>query len=371
MPSPSVVIVGAGIVGCAIAHELASSGARVQVLDARAPGQGATRASAGVLAPYIEGHEDSPLRSLGRRSLDLYDQFINKVRADSGEDLVYQRNGTFEAAFTDKEVDHLRRTASALHRDRVEAHWIPPARFAEHEPRISTAALGALLIPMHGFAGVATLTDALQTAAEKKGARFTNETGAIKIHSIAGGRVGVTTDSAEWDADKVVLAAGSWSSKITVEGSDPVPVKPIRGQLLQMQHEPGALRHSIWGSAGYLVPWPDGSVLVGATAEDVGFDENSTEEGVNKLKAAAATLVPALEGAPITSIRVGLRPKGLDDLPMIGASSVVPGLIYSTAHYRNGVLLAPLTAQLVKELIFDRAGDEALAALAPNRHGRF
>ena len=340
-------------------------------MDARAPGQGATRASAGVLAPYIEGHEDSPLRSLGRRSLDLYDQFIARVRAASGQDVVYQRNGTFEAGFTDKEVDHLRRTASALHRDGVEAHWIPPARFAQHEPQISTAALGALLIPIHGFAGVATLTEALQIAAEKNGATFTSETGAILIHPITAGRVGVTTSAAEWDTDKVVLAAGSWSSKITVEGADAVPVTPIRGQLLQVQHEPGALRHSIWGSAGYLVPWPDGSVLVGATAEDVGFDERSTEEGVNKLKAAAATLVPALAQAPITSIRVGLRPKGIDDLPMIGPSSVVPGLIYSTAHYRNGVLLAPLTAQLVKELVFDRASDQALVALAPGRHGRF
>jgi glycine oxidase len=369
--SPEVIVIGAGIVGCSVAYELANAGCRVRILDARQPGQGATRASAGVLAPYIEGHEDSPLRSLGRRSLDLYDQFVARVRADSGQDVVYRRNGTFEVGFTGDEVEHLTRTSSSLYRDGVEAHWIQPAQFTDHEPLISPAALGALLIPIHGFVGVASLTEALQTAAEKNGARFKSETGAIRIHSMPTGRVGVTTGTSEWNADKVVLAAGSWSSQITVDGADAVPVKPIRGQLLQVQHEPGALRHSIWGSAGYLVPWPDGSVLVGATAEDVGFDERSTEEGVNKLKAAAATLVPALANAPITSIRVGLRPKGVDDLPMIGMSDAVPGLIYSTAHYRNGVLLAPLTAQLVKELVFDRASDEALVALAPSRHGRF
>jgi glycine oxidase len=341
------------------------------VIEARQPGQGATRASAGVLAPFIEGHEHSPLRDLGRRSLDLSEPFSARVRAESGRDVIFQRKGTFEVALDDAGVNRLSEMSVALYKDGIEAKWVPPLQFEDHEPLISPAALGALIVPDQGFVGVTSLTLALAAAAERHGARFKTETGAIRIHTLPAGRVGVATSTSQWDADRVVLAAGSWSSQITVEGADPVPVMPVRGQLLQLQLAPGALRHVIWGSDGYLVPWPDGSVLVGATVEDVGFDEDFTDEGVRGLRAAAAALVPALADAPQTSVRVGLRPRGPDDLPMIGVSSAVPGLVYATAHYRNGVLLAPLTAALVKELIFTQASDPALVTLAPGRHGNF
>jgi glycine oxidase len=368
--SPSVIVVGAGIIGCAVAHELAASGARVHVIDARKPGQGATRASAGVLAPYIEGHE-GPLRDLGARSLSLYDDFITRVGADSGRDVVFQRNGTFEVAFEQDEVVRLSQASARLHDEGIEVRWVTPAQFDKFEPLIASTPRVALLIPNQGFVGVTSLTMALAAAADKKGATFANETGAIRIHQRPGGRVAVTTAKSTLDADRVVLAAGSWSSQITVDGVSPIPVKPIRGQLIELKYEPGRIQHIIWGSAGYLVPWPNGSVLVGGTVEDVGFDEESTREGVNKMKAAAAMLVPALAHAPMNTVRVGLRPKGPDDLPMIGASKVIGGLVYATAHYRNGVLLAPLTVKLVKQLVLGDAGDPALATLTPERHGHF
>jgi len=366
----SVIVIGAGIVGCTVAHALSRSGARVQVIDARQPGQGATRASAGILAPYIEGHDSVAMRSLGRRSLDLYDGFIARLRADSGHDVVYQRNGTFELAFEAAEVDLLKARAAALSTEGVEAKWVPPQHFADYEPLASSSALGALLIGAHGFAGVTSLTLAAAAAAERLGASFTVETGALRIFAAPGDRACVEAAGATWDADRVVLAAGSWSSQIRVEGAGTVPVTPIRGQLIQLKAEPGAMQRVMWGSAGYLVPWPDGSVLVGSTVEDVGFDERHTEEGVRSLQAAAAQLVPSLAGAAITSVRTGLRPRGPDDLPILGRSAAVPGLIYATAHYRNGVMFTPLTAQLVDDLVFDRADDPALRDLDPARHGR-
>jgi glycine oxidase len=362
-------VIGAGIVGTAIAYELSASGVRVQIIDARRPGQGATRASAGVLAPYIEGHEATPLRELGRRSLDLYDAFIDRVRADSGHQIVYQRNGTIEVGLTSEEVDRLSATSAALWKKGIEARWIAPLAFEDHEPRLSSSALGALLVPEQGFVGVSGLTAALVAGAERRGARVKLESGAIRIHRMPAGRVGVQTDDASWDADRVVLAAGSWSSRIEVEGASPVPVRPIRGQLVELKTEPGALRHVIWHSAGYLVPWPDGTVLVGATVEDAGFDEGTTEEAIRGLREMAAALVPSLADAPMTNARAGLRPRGADDLPLVGPSATLPGLIYATAHYRNGVLLAPLTAQLVKQLVLDRVVDASLQTLSPARAG--
>ena len=367
MSSPSVIVVGAGIVGCTVAYELAKSGASVQVLEVRSPGQGATRASAGILAPFIEGHGSALLRDLGKRSLDLYDAFIRQLREDSGHDLIYKRNGTFELAFSNQDVTRLRDLSDWLRTEGIESQWIEPARFRDVEAHASPTAQGALLIPTHGFVGVTGVTLAAQAAAENFGARFIPETGAITILSDRNGSVSVKTASGRLDADRVVLAAGSWSSRIVVEGADPVPVKPIRGQLLQLEGRPGTIDRVIWGPDGYLVPWPDGSVLVGSTVEDVGFDESHTPEAVERLRAAAVSLVPSLEGAAISSVRTGLRPKGPDDVPVIGPSQVLPGLIYSTAHYRNGVLFTPLTIALVRDLVFDRDAGPALRDLDPSR----
>lgn len=351
-----------------MAYELASSGVRVQVLDARRPGQGATRASAGVLAPYIEGHEATPLRELGQRSLDLYDEFVARVRSDSERHFFYQRDGTIEVALTSDEVDHLTATSVALWKQGIEARWIPPTAVADHEPAVTSSALGALLIPEHGFVGATALTRALLAAAERYGARVKVESGAIRIHRMPAGRVGVQTD-VSWDADRVVLAAGSWSSQIDVEDVAPVPVRPIRGQLVELKSPAGTLHRVIWNSAGYLVPWPDGTVLLGATVEDVGFDERTTEEAIRGLRDMAATLVPALAEAPLVDARAGLRPRGPDDVPLLGPSASLPGLIYATGHYRNGVLLAPLTAQLVKQIVSGRGDDPALGTLSPARVG--
>ncbi len=370
MNPPVVIVIGAGIVGCTVAHQLARSGASVRVFETRQPGQGATRASAGILAPYIEGHGSDALRSLGLRSLDLYADFMDRLIADSGADLIYARNGTFELAFDSADVKRLAALAAALARQGVAHQWVAPAAFKNHEPAASPAALGALLIPAHGFVGVTSVTLAAAAAARKQGVEFITETGAIRIRALTSSRVGVDAGGATWDADRVVLAAGSWSSQIVVEGAAAVPVTPIRGQLIELQSEPGLAQRVIWGPDGYLVPWPDGTVLVGSTVEDVGFDERHTDEGVSTLRAAAAALVPGLAGAPLTSVRTGLRPRGPDDLPILGRSTVVPGLIYATAHYRNGVLLTPLTVQLVDDLVFDRGDDPALRDLAPARHGR-
>ena len=273
-----MIVVGAGIVGCTVAYELAKAGARVQVLETRAPGQGATRASAGILAPYIEGHADI-FRDLGARSLELYDDFIERLRADSGHEIVYQRNGTFELAFTDADVDRLTALSAALWKQGVEARWVPPAAFEDLEPLASQQRAGRVAHP-DPWLRRRHLADARRGRRGRARSARSSRPRPARFASIAlpGDRVGVQTSSSMWDADRVVLAAGSWSSQITVQDADPVPVKPIRGQLIQLQAEPGAIRRVLWGPDGYLVPWPDGSVLVGSTVEDVGFDERHTDE---------------------------------------------------------------------------------------------
>ena len=369
MSSPVVIVVGAGIIGCTVAYELARAGARVELLEPRRPGQGATRASAGILAPYIEGHADI-FRDLGARSLELYDSFVARVRDDSGHEIPYQRTGTFELAFSDADVERLSGLSATLWEQGVEARWIAPDAFGDIEPLAARHAKGGLLIPIHGFVGVTALTLAAAAAAEKFGVQLRSDVGAIRIYPLSGDQVGVQSSQALWEADRVVLAAGSWSSKITVQGADTVPVKPIRGQLIRLRADPGAIRRVLWGPNGYIVPWPDGTILVGSTVEDVGFNEDYTQEAIANLREAATELVPILAAAPMTSVRTGLRPRGPDELPILGPSSAVPGLIYATAHYRNGVMFTPLTVELVRDLVFDRAPDPALRELDPARHGK-
>lgn len=363
-----VVVIGAGVVGAAIAFELSAAGCRVRIIDARGPGLGATQASAGVLAPYIEGHASETLVTLGRRSLDLYDKFVERVATTAERPIVYARSGTIEVALDDEHASRLRRSAERLSRDGVGARWVGESAVAAEEPAVSESAVGAIATPLHGFVDAAGLTNVLVSAASRQGAIFDWGTRALAIEA-ARGSVHVLTDSGRWQAPHVVLAAGSWSGQVSVPGADAAPVRPVRGQLLVLRQPAPTLGRVVWGRDCYLVPWPDGTVLVGATMEDVGFDERATVEGVSGLMQAAQTLVPALRGAAFEGVRVGLRPAGADHLPLIGPSAHLPGLIYATAHFRNGVLLAPLTATLVRDIVNGQTNDPALDVVSPHRAG--
>ena len=369
---PDVIIIGAGVIGSACAFELAGAGARVSVFDLRHIGQGASQASAGVLAPYIEGHEPGPLRTLGRRSLDLFDGFVERVLSASGRTIQYGRGGTLEIALESDHADNLRRSGEALQQEAVAAHWVDAHDLRDVEPLASTGALGGLLIDMHGFIGVPEFTGALASAAMRAGARFAQDTRVVSIAPTADRRVVVTTGNGPSVADHVILAAGSWAGQIRIDGvADPVAVRPVRGQLLHLAWPTTQpLRHVLWGTDCYIVPWLNGRVLIGATVEDAGFDERATAAGVRDLLEAGCALVPQLWQATFEEVRVGLRPASPDGLPIVGRSEVVPGLIYATGHYRNGVLLTPLTAALVNSLVMGEDADSALEMLRPSRFAR-
>jgi glycine oxidase len=369
--TPEVIVIGAGIIGCACAHELAHAGLRVSVFDVRRVGQGASQASAGVLAPYIEGHQPGALRELGRRSLDLYDRFVRSAMAESGLSVQYTRSGTLEIAVQVEEADRLIAAANALKAQGVAARWIDPAELHDMEPLAATGAKAGLLIRSHGFVGVPDLADALATSAMRHGATFALETRVISVDVGPGNRVAVETENGVSFADYVVLAAGTWAGQIKIGDAESVPVKPVRGQLLHLSWPTAQpLRHVLWGRDCYIVPWLGGRVLVGATVEDAGFDERPTVAGVRDLLEAGCSLVPHLWQASFAEVRVGLRPLSPDGLPIIGRSMAVPGLVYATGHYRNGVLLAPLTAAIVRDIVLDRNVDAALETLTPMRFGQ-
>jgi glycine oxidase len=367
--APDIVVIGAGIIGCAIADELARRGASVHVVDPRAAGMGATQASAGVLAPYIEAHEGTPLLDLAVRSLDLYDEFVARVVTDSGMAVPYRRTGTLDVAFDEQDLRALEANAAVLARLGVSAAILSAAGTRDEEPQVGEAACGALLVEAHGFVGASDLTRALAMAARRGGAHFL-EPARVRRVVPRGPDVVVETESESIACASVVLAAGSWSGELAVDGIDVrPPVRPVRGQLLSLAWQGAPLRRVTWSSRCYLVPWDDGTLLVGATVEEAGFDERATADGVRGLLDAACAVAPQARSAGFTAARVGLRPATTDGLPLIGTSSVLPSLMYATGHYRNGILLAPLTAQLVADAMIDRRVDPMLAPLSPARFG--
>lgn len=361
----NVTIAGAGVVGCAIAHELAARGARVRVLDSRVPGGGATRASAGILAPFIEGH-DQTLLSLGLRSLGMYKDFLDRVTLDSGQDVEYERNGTIQIASNLEDANQLKRAARLLGDANVERRLLDAVEVRRIEPAVTADAVAGLHIPCHGHVAAGDLTRALVAAAMRHGATF-DVGSAVAIEG--GGAARVRTSGEVIESDAVIVAAGSWSTSVEGVRAGPETLKPIRGQLLQLRLPERPASHVIWGSQCYLVPRRDGAVLVGATMEDVGFDERATSSGVQQLLDRALALMPALRDAAFEEVRVGLRPKTADELPAVGASSTMPHVFYATGHYRNGILLAPLTARLVADLVLEGKSDDDLALLQPRRLG--
>lgn len=359
----TITVVGAGIIGCAVAHELASRGARVRVLDPRGVALGATHASAGILAPYIEGHI-APLLELGLSSLALYEPFVERVRARARTPFEYERSGTLQVALTGDESKALAAIAKELEAAR-ESHSVLDARqVRELEPSLSERVVGGLLVGRHGYVTAAALTAALAEAAAACGATFS--TARVETIDSNGGSVRLETSDGPLEGDAVIVAAGSWASRLGMPG---VPVAPVRGQLLHLGMPARAASRVIWRGACYLVPWLDRSVLVGATVEDVGFDESATVKGVQTLLDAAIELIPGLAGASLREVRVGLRPGTPDELPVVGPSSTMRNVFFATGHYRSGVLLAPLTAALIADLVLDGCERRELALMRPARFG--
>lgn len=316
----NVVIAGAGIIGCAVARELAVRGVACTVIDPRPIAGGATQASAGMLAPYVEAHERGPLFELAIRSLALYDDWIAAVRAESGIDVEYRRIGTLET---------------------------PSNRFR----------------PEHGYVAAEPLALALARAAEGQGAQFTRDR--VTRIDADGGTLRIITTGGALTATQLVLAAGAWANAI--EGIRTPPVRPVRGQLLYLGWNTAPLTTIVWGPRCYVVPRLDGTVLVGATVEEAGFDERVTAGGVHDLLDAVCELLPAARDATLLGVRVGLRPTTPDELPVIGPDPEVPGVIHASGHYRNGVLLAPVTAKLIGDLIVEGKRDPLLAPFSAAR----
>lgn len=362
-----VVVLGAGVIGAAVADALALRGADVTILDMRPAGDGASQASAGMLAPYKEAHGDHRMLELGTRSLALYDDFVGGLTAATGLAIEYARSGTLEVALDSDGARRLEQEKQTLGAAGVAADLLDVVSLRQWDPSVTPDGLAGLLTRVHGFVGVSALVRALMHRARFSGAVFESP---IEVASVESLRDGVEVQAGRqlYRAEMAVVAAGSWSRRVRVKHVAAFPTRPIRGQLLHLHWTDGAPpRQIVWGPRCYTVPWPDGTLLVGATAEDVGFDEHATVAGVQALTTAVTELLPRSASARVAGVRVGLRPAVPDGLPAIGPLARAPRVVMATGHFRNGILLAPLTAELVSRFILDGVRDDAFRLTSPDR----
>jgi glycine oxidase len=345
-----VGIVGGGIIGCAIAFELAERGAEVTVFDARALGGGATHASAGILAPYTEAHEGGPLFDLAVRGLAEYDSFVERVRAVTDLAFEYRRCGTLEIADSELRAKDLQARLGLPWVAEAGLYWLDANALRDLVPWRGPEVRGGILCEAHGYVSVPSFVGALADAAARLNASFRVPAVVERIEPRTRDVV-IHTNSGSSAFDRVVICAGAWTPSIDPDAMPADRIRPIRGQLVRLHSESQSIPHILWDAHCYIVPWEDGTVLVGATSEDVGFDERATAAGVRGLLDAATGLIPALATATFVDVRVGLRPATSDGLPIVGPARD-PRVLWAAGHFRNGVLLAPLTARMIGDYVF-------------------
>jgi glycine oxidase len=361
---PRVAIIGAGVVGLGIAWRLAGR-ADVEIFDRGTAGAGASHAAAGMLAACCEAEPgEEALVALGRDSQARWPAFAEELLRTSGIDVELRREGTLVLALTADDqatlAHHLEFQQKLLG---LPVEWLSAAATRTKEPHLAGKIAGAVFSPQDHQVDNRKLSAALRVAAEAGGAKI-HEHQAVKEISVQGGRATgiVLEDGTGVAADRVVLAAGAWSRSIAGLPPDRrPPVRPIKGQMfaLRMDAASPLLNHVLWAPGAYLVPRRDGRLIVGATVEEKGFDETITAGGMLTLLEAAWRAIPAVEELPIEEIWVGHRPGSRDDAPILGRAPL-EYLFYATGHHRNGILLAPVTADAMARLILDDLVEPAI-----------
>lgn len=365
-----VVIVGGGVIGLSIARELAMRGVHDMVVcDKGELGKEASWAAGGILGPQVEADCADEFFKLACASRDLYPEFARALRAETGVDVELETTGTLRVAFTKEEEIELRQRYEWQRHAGLRVEWLDSDNVRRLEPNLSPEVQCALRFPDDWQVENRKLVQALITANEKLGVRLSSNCAVTSLSIDRDRVVGVETENGTINVATVVLCAGAWtsSSLTTSESTATLEIEPVRGQMLCFKPTPQIARHVIYSRRGYLVPRHDGRLLAGSTSEHVGFDERLTAEGVGSIKAMAVEIAPMLEGAPLIDSWAGFRPRSLDDLPVIGRDAEIENLIYATGHYRNGILLAPITARIVTENLVNRGKSAWLESFSPKR----
>jgi glycine oxidase len=344
-----VAIAGGGLIGSAIALELAQAGLSVGVFEKGEPGREASWASAGILSPAPEAPGMIPLVPLAKASMDLYPGFVANVEEISGQSVGFRPFGTMDALFSRDAARDLSTLIALHHGLGLRAEPLRPEEARELEPALSPDVEAAALRPEEASIDNRALTRAVLQAARNSGAEIFPDHDVEAIWREKGRCAGLKLRNENVSAKWTIIAAGCFSANI--EGvAAYAPVRPAKGQMVSMRADELKVERVLWSEKVYVVPRNDGRILAGASVEYVGFDKHVTAGAVEKILSDAIELVPGLAKARIEETWAGLRPDSPDHLPILGPSDL-DGLLIATGHFRSGVMLTPITARLMREWI--------------------
>lgn len=352
MKKCDVAIAGGGVIGGAIALELARAGLRVCVFDRQKPGQEASWASAGIISPAPENPGMIATVELAKRSAALYPEFVAMVEELSGQSTGFRRKGTVEALFSRDAKAELSTIIALHHGLGLKAEPLRAEDARELEPALSDEIEAAVLRPEEASIDNRLLTPAVFEAARRSGAEILPASHVKGIWREGARCCGLVLENENVEVPWTVIAAGCFSA--TIEGVLAyAPVKPAKGQMIALRADDLEIERVLWSEKIYVVPRNDRRILAGATVEYVGFDKHVTAGGIEKVLAGAIELVPGLKDARIEETWAGLRPDSADHLPILGPTDL-EGLVMATGHFRSGILLTPVTARLVREWITEQ-----------------
>ena len=363
--SAEVVIIGGGVIGLTIARALALRGVRDVCLIERAGlGSEASFAAAGMLLPQVEAATKGDFFTLACCSRDSYAAFATALHDETGIDVELDTTGTLYLALNDHDQEEIEKGYYFQSRDGLPVELLSAKAAREVEPFISDETRGALLFPKDIQVENRRLLSALANSISRLGVTTFTETNVDALIIERNRLTGVQTTRGAINCSTVVVAAGTWSSQI--KHTHP-PIEPVRGQMVCLEAKPHLTRHIVFSRRGYLVPRRDGRLLAGSTSEQAGFAKCVTAGGINTILQHAHEILPAISKLPIVDTWAGLRPRSPDGLPVLGPCVEIEGLVYATGHYRNGILLAPITGELISEAIVEGVTSPLLAPFSPER----
>jgi glycine oxidase len=362
--SASVVIVGGGIIGLTIARALSLRGVKdICLLERGSLGSESSFAAGGMLAPQAEADSRDEFFELLCQSRDLYPNFAASLKDESGIDIELDTTGTLYLAFSEHDQLEIDQRYEWQMQAGLPVEKLTAVEARMLEPGISHDVRGALRFPLDIQVENRRVLSALGNSIARLGVKTLCGTNVESIETVRHSVKGVHTNDGFISCETIVIAAGAWSTFL----NSSVKVEPVRGQMVCLTATPQLTRHVIYSARGYIIPRQDGRLLAGSTSERAGFTKEVTVGGVNTILSNALEIAPGISALGINDAWSGLRPKALDGLPVVGACGEIDGLIFATGHYRNGILLAPLTGELIAETIVEGVAPALLTPFTPDR----
>lgn len=368
MENPDFLIVGAGVIGCSLARELARVSRSVLVLDRGAAGGGASGAAAGLLSPGLATAPAGPLTDLCHDSAALVPSWVEELRADGAGDVGLAQNGLLDAWTDPARLEEHRRATDDRARPGRRVEVLGPKDLARLEPGLADAGLcGGAWYPEDWQVDPARLTRQVARVAALAGVRFHEGETVLRLVADGDRVAGVVTDSARYHPGQVILAAGCWSGLLGEPLHLHLAVRPVKGQLVRLGCRVPPVRVPVHAGEALLVPRPGGGLIAGVTVEEAGFDSRVTVAGLRRILDGAARLVPAVDGLSPGRAWAGLRPATPDGLPYMGSVPPWHNLWVTTGHFRKGLLLAPASARLMAQSILGNHLVDELQPFKPTR----